>query len=182
GRRKVLVLGAGDISERAARALVSRGVKDLRVSNRSLERAQELVALIGGSVIPFESWPLQCREIDILITSTSSELPLVTFETFANVLRDRVGRPLFIIDIAFPRNVEPRLHEIDGVYLYDIDSLQSVAEQAMATRRQQITAAEAIIREHVASFQETLARGAEWRTRNISAHGIGDAPVPAPES
>src|SRR5437588_399216 len=70
---KVLVLGAGETSERTARALVSRGVNDLRVSNRSIDRAHELARMVGGRVIPFDEWPAQCREIDILVTSTSSE-------------------------------------------------------------------------------------------------------------
>src|SRR5207249_10000198 len=78
--RKVLVLGAGETSERTARALVSRGVTDLRVSNRSFDRAQELAGVVGGDAIPFHQWPEQCREIDILITATSSETPLLTPE------------------------------------------------------------------------------------------------------
>src|SRR5256886_4781348 len=142
---KVLVVGAGEMSERTARALISRGVTDLRVSNRSMDRAQELTRLIAGRAIPFDEWPQQCSEIDILITSTSSESPLLRPENLGPMLRDRLDRPLFIIDIAVPRDVDPRVSEIEGVYLYDIDSLQSVAEQSLALRRQQVAAAEAII-------------------------------------
>src|SRR5213080_526710 len=152
--RKVLVVGAGETSERTARALFSRGVVDLRVSNRSAERALELAQLVGGVAVPFEQWREQCRKIDILITSTSSDEPLLAPENLAPMLRDRRDRPLFIIDIAVPRDVDPGVNEMEGVYLYDIDSLQSVAEQSLALRRQQITAAEAIITEHIAAFQE----------------------------
>src|SRR5438876_10500371 len=155
---KVLVLGAGETSERTARALVSRGVIDLRVSNRSSDRAHDLAQLVGGRAIPFEEWPEQCREIDILITSTSSETPLLTLANLEPMLRDRIDRPLFIIDIAVPRDVDPEVNELDGVYLYDIDSLQSVAEQSLALRRQQIAAAETIIAEHVADFADSLSR------------------------
>jgi glutamyl-tRNA reductase len=155
---KVLVLGAGETSERTARALVSRGVTDLRVSNRSVDRAHDLTRLVGGHAIPFDEWPEQCREIDILITSTSSETPLLTPENLAPTLRDRIDRPLFIIDIAVPRDVAPAVNELDGVYLYDIDSLQSVAEQSLALRRQQIAAAEAIIAEHVGDFVDSILR------------------------
>ncbi len=151
--RKVLVLGAGETSERTARALVSRGVTDLRVSNRSIDRAQELAGVVGGDVIPFDQWPEQCREIDILITATSSETPLLTPENLAPMLRERIDRPLFVIDIAVPRDVDPKVNQIDGVYLYDVDSLQSVAEQSLTLRRQQIAAAETIIAEHVADFR-----------------------------
>jgi glutamyl-tRNA reductase len=153
-QRKVLVLGAGETSERTARALVSRGVTDLRVSNRSIDRGRELAAMVGGCAIPFDQWPEQCREVDILITSTSSETPLLTPENLAPILRERIDRPLFVIDIAVPRDVDPNVNQIDGVYVYDIDSLQSVAEQSLALRRQQIAAAEAIIAEHVADFRQ----------------------------
>ena len=153
------MLGAGETSERTARALASRGVKDLRVSNRSSDRAHELAQLVGGRAIPFDEWHAQCREIDILITSTSSERPLLTPENLAPMLRDRIDRPLFIIDIAVPRDVDPNVNEMEGVYLYDIDSLQSVADQSLALRRQQIAAAEEIIAEHVADFGNSISRG-----------------------
>jgi glutamyl-tRNA reductase len=179
---KVLLLGAGENGERTARALASRGVTDLRVSNRSLERATELAASVAGSAVPFESWPGECRKIDILITSTSSEEPLLTPRNFAEIRRGRIDRPLFIIDIAVPRNVDPAVNDIEGVYLYDIDSLQSVADQALAQRREQTAAAEAIIAEHVKNFEETLTRGLQWRARNVAHPPIGEAPIPASES
>ncbi len=166
---KVLVLGAGETSERTARALVSRGASDLRVSNRSTDRAHELARLVGGRAIPFDEWPEQCCEIDILITSTSSEAPLLTPENLAPTLRDRIDRPLFIIDIAVPRDVDPNVNKLEGVYLYDIDSLQSVAEQSLALRRQQIAAAEAIIAEHVADFVDSISRGLN-RVSRITEH------------
>ena len=156
---KVLILGAGETSERTIRALVSRGVADLRVSNRSRERAEALAFTVNGRAVAFEEWAEQCGEIDILITSTSSDVPLLSQEKLAPMLRDRIDRPLFIIDIAVPRDVAPDVNALDGVYLYDIDSLQSIAEQSLATRREQITAAEQIISEHVAEFGELIARG-----------------------
>ncbi|MGB9474988.1 MAG: glutamyl-tRNA reductase [Candidatus Udaeobacter sp.] len=156
GNCKVLVLGAGETSERTARALISRGVTDLRVSNRSNDRAHELAQRVGGRAVRFDEWPQQCREIDILITSTSSESPLLTPTNLGPMLADRLDRPLFIIDIAVPRDVDTTVNEMEGVYLYDIDALQSVAEQSLAVRRQQIASAEAIIAEHVADFLEKI--------------------------
>ena len=150
--RSVLILGAGETSERTARALCSRGVSDIRVSNRSFERAGKLAALVHGRAVTFDQWAAQCREIDILISSTSAEEPLLTRELLAPMLRGRADRPLFIIDIAVPRDVEPEVNEMDGVYLYDIDSLQSIAEQSLAMRREQMAAAEKIIADHVADF------------------------------
>src|SRR5438132_2737435 len=156
---KVLVLGAGETSERTARALISRGVSDLRVSNRSTDRAVELAQAVGGRAVSFDEWAPQCREIDILITSTASETPLLTPEKLAPMLRERLDRPLFIIDIAVPRDVDPSVNKMAGVYLYDIDSLRSVAEQSLAPRRHQVAAAEAIITEHDADFLDSISRG-----------------------
>src|SRR5213594_768785 len=156
---KVLVLGAGETSERTARALISRGVSDLRVSNRSMDRACELAQAVGGRAVPFDEWAAQCREIDILITSTASETPLLTPAELAPMVHERLDRPLFIIDISVPRDVDPSVNEIEGVYLYDIDSLQSVAEQSLALRRQQVAAAESIIAEHVTDFVDSISRG-----------------------
>jgi glutamyl-tRNA reductase len=152
----VLILGAGETSERTARALNSRGVSDIRVSNRSFERGQNLAELVNGRAVSFDDWMEQCREIDILISSTSAEEPLLTPQLLAPTLRGRADRPLFIIDIAVPRDVAPEVNEMEGVYLYDIDSLQSIAEQSLALRRQHISAAEKIIAEHVADFATRL--------------------------
>ena len=166
---KVLVLGAGETSERTARALVSRGVTDLRVSNRSLDRACELARTVGGRAVPFDDWTTQCREIDILLTSTASETPLLRSEILAPMLRERLDRPLFIIDIAVPRDVEPDVNEMEGVYLYDIDSIRSVAEQSLALRRQQVAAAEAIIADHVTEFVDSMLGGLS-RVSQTSEH------------
>jgi len=157
---RVLILGAGETSERTARALSSRGVTDLRVSNRSLERAENLATLVQGRAVPFQDWIRECREVDILISSTSAEEPLVTREILEPMLHGRADRPLFIIDIAVPRDVAPEVNEMEGVYLYDIDSLQSIADQSIAMRRQQTAAAEKIIAEHVADFGARFGGGA----------------------
>jgi glutamyl-tRNA reductase len=169
GNCRVLVLGAGETSERTARALVSRGVSDLRVSNRSNDRGQELAQRVGGQAIKFDEWPQQCREIDILITSTSSEAPLLRPTNLRPMLADRIDRPLFIIDIAVPRDVDPAVNEMEAVYLYDIDALRSVAEQSLAVRRQQIASAEAIIAEHVTDFLDKISYELD-RTSQIAGH------------
>jgi glutamyl-tRNA reductase len=156
---KVLVIGAGETSERTVRAMVSRGVSDLRVSNRSPERAESLALTVVGRAVPFAQWSEQCREIDILLTSTSSEVPLISRDKLAPLVRERVDRPLFIIDIAVPRDVAPDVNALEGVYLYDIDSLRSIADQSLATRRAQIVAAEEIIARHVSEFIQSVERG-----------------------
>jgi glutamyl-tRNA reductase len=179
GNCKVLVLGAGETSERTARALISRGVNDLRVSNRSNDRARELARRVAGQAVPFDEWPLQCREIDILITSTSSEAPLLMTTNLEPMLADRVDRPLFIIDIAVPRDVDPSVNKMEGVYLYDIDALQSVAEQSLEMRRQQIASAEAIIAEHVADFLEKVSSELNRASRMAGHPPVADTSLRA---
>src|SRR5881296_4251865 len=174
---KVLVLGAGETSERTARALISRGVSDLRVSNRSTDRAVELAQAVGGRSVSFDEWAPQCREIDILITSTASETPLLTADKLAPMLRERLDRPLFIIDIAVPRDVDPTVNELEGVYLYDIDSIRSVAEQSLALRRQQVAAAEAIIADHVTEFVDSISRGLGRMSHVAGQASLGENPL-----
>src|SRR5262252_8807836 len=173
---KVLVLGAGETSERTARALVSRGVTDLRGSNTSIDRASELAQAVGGRAVPFDDWAVQCREIDILLTSTASETPLLTPDKLAPMLRERLDRPLFIIDIAVPRDVDPGVNELEGVYLYDIDSIRSVAEQSLALRQQQVAAAEAIIADHVTDFFDSISRGLN-RLSRAEHPSLGENPL-----
>jgi glutamyl-tRNA reductase len=156
-QRKVLLLGAGEMSERTARALRARGASDIRVSNRSFERAQRLAASVQGRAVAFQQWPNECREIDILISSTAAQELLLTPEILGPMIRERLERPLFIIDAAVPRNVAPSVNEMDGVFLYDIDALQSIAEQSLALRRLQIAPADAIIAEHVTDFRTCYA-------------------------
>src|SRR5437773_1416324 len=178
---KVLMLGAGETSERTARALISRGVRDLRVSNRSTDRAVELAQAVGGRAVSFDEWAPQCREIDILITSTASKTPLLTQEKLAPMLRERLDRPLFIIDIAVPRDVHPGVNELEGVYLYDIDSIRSVAEQSLALRRQQVAVAETIIAEHVADFVDSISRGLTRPSQTAEHPPLGENPLRASE-
>lgn len=176
-RCSVLILGAGETSERTARALSSRGVADIRVSNRSFERAESLAGLVRGRAVPFGEWTTQCREIDILISSTSADEPLLTPNILAPMIRGRADRPLFIIDIAVPRDVAPEVNEMDGVYLYDIDSLQSIAEQSLAMRRQQMAAGEKIIAEHVSDISARFERATAASTAKPVPRVLGDAAV-----
>ena len=178
---KVLVLGAGETSERTTRALVSRGVTDLRVSNRSLDRARELAQTVGGRDVSFDDWVAQCREIDILLTSTASETPLLTSDILAPMLRERLDRPLFIIDIAVPRDVDPSVNDLEGVYLYDIDSIRSVAEQSLALRRQQVADAEAIIADHVTDFFDSISRGLNRLSQAADHSSLSENPLRASE-
>jgi glutamyl-tRNA reductase len=97
------------------------------------------------------------------------------------MLRDRLDRPLFIIDIAVPRDVDPGVNELEGVYLYDIDSIRSVAEQSLALRRQQVAAAEAIIADHVTEFVDSISRGLKRLSQAAKHPSLGENPLRASE-
>jgi glutamyl-tRNA reductase len=152
-----MILGAGETSEMTAGALQARGVKAIFVANRSYERAAQLAEKMGGKALHFEEWAGDFRDVDILIGSTSAPHHVVTVEKLAPLMRTRPDRPLFCIDLAVPRDFEPRVNDLEGVYLYDIDSLQQIADDSMAVRRQEITICEEIIERHVSEFGEWLA-------------------------
>lgn len=153
---KVMILGAGETSETTARALLSRGVKSIFVSNRSYDRAAALAAEMGGNAIHFGEWEGPLRDIDILIGSTAAPHPVLTREKLAPVMSQRKDRPLFVIDLAVPRDVEPSVNKLEGVYLYDIDSLQAIAQQSMEIRRKELSLCEQMIERHVNEFSSWL--------------------------
>jgi glutamyl-tRNA reductase len=154
---KVMILGAGETSELTARALLSRGVKSIFVSNRSYDRAAVLAAEMGGEAIHFDEWDRRFHDIDILISSTAAPHAIVTKSKLHPVMHQRPERPLFVIDLAVPRDVEPAVNDLDGVYLYDIDSLQAIAAHGMEIRRREIVLCEQMIERHVNEFTEWLA-------------------------
>ena len=180
---RVLVLGAGETGERTARNLLSRGVRaeGLSVANRSPERAATLAAELGGRSVPeFAAWEREAEDVDILITSTAATEHVVTKAQLAAVMRGRPDRPLFVIDIAVPRDVEPTANDVEGVYLYDIDSLQEITRLAMDARRQETDACERIIRGHVDEYAawavkngaSGIAPCADWQPRTAAMGGV----------
>ena len=146
---QVMLLGAGDMSRRCAQSLQSRGAKGIIVSNRSHDRAVELAAEMNGRAITFDEWPTHTAVVDVIISSTAAPHTVIHPEQVLPALRRRRGRPLFIIDIAVPRDVDPRVHDIEGVYLYDIDALESLAGETRQRRENEITRCRAIIEEQV---------------------------------
>lgn len=168
---KVMILGAGETGEMTARALLSRGAKSIFVANRTHERATALAAEMGGEAIRFDEWEGPLADMDIIIGSTAAPHPVLTREKLTPVMKQRKSRPLFVIDLAVPRNVEPAVNKLDGVYLYDIDSLQTIAEQSMEVRRKEMSVCEEMIERHVNEFTSWLAG-----ERSHPA-APGDAPV-----
>jgi glutamyl-tRNA reductase len=150
--RRVMLIGAGEISERTARSLQSRGVRSVIVTNRTYERAAALAAQIGGMALHFDHWEKSLVDVDILITSTNAPHAILTADKIAPVIRQRRGTPLFVIDLAVPRDADPAINELDGVFLYDIDSLEQIAAQSLDIRRQEVTRCECLIEDHVSGF------------------------------
>ena len=149
--RRTLLLGAGEMGEGAARNLRQTGTQ-LHVINRSEARAEALAKSCGGRAIPYERLTTELAEADVVIASTASTKFILTPELMKGVVRSRRHRPLFIIDIAVPRDVDPRIGTMDNVFVYDVDDLQQVAEQNLAVRAREAAQAERIIEEEVELF------------------------------
>jgi glutamyl-tRNA reductase len=162
---KVMILGAGEMSELTAGALQARGVHSIFVANRSYDRAVALAEKMNGKAIHFDDWPREIHDVDIIIGSTAAPHHVLTAAQLAPVMRTRADRPLFCIDLAVPRDIEPAVNNLDGVYLYDIDSLQAIADQSMNTRRQELVICEQMIERHAIEFGEWLAGG--WSAAGV---------------
>ncbi len=149
--RQTLLLGAGEMGEVAAKSLRQTGTQ-LHVINRSDERAHALAQSCDGRAVPYERLTTELAEADVVIASTASPNFILTPKLMKSVGRTRRHRPLFIIDIAVPRDVDPRVGNMDNVFVYDVDDLQQVAEENLAVRAREAAHAESIIEEEVESF------------------------------
>lgn len=154
--RHVVVLGAGETSELTARALNEQGAGTIFVANRHADRALSLAQRFGGSVVGLDDLPEQLLQADIALCSTSSPHPIVGRDELEIVMRERNGRPLLLIDIAVPRDVEAACAELEGVSLYDIDDLQAVVARNISTREGELPRAEEIVEEEIHRFARWL--------------------------
>jgi glutamyl-tRNA reductase len=149
GDREVLVIGAGDTSEKVARALISRGAKNIIVASRTLDRAQALAGELGGRAVPFDDWAGEFEKIDIAVSSTAAPHHILDRATLEPLMKHRKNRPLLLIDIAVPRDIDPEVNFLENVYLYNVDDLQSIADDYLKLRREEIVRCERIIAEKV---------------------------------
>ena len=145
--RHVMVIGAGDTSEKTARALLSRGAGALLVSNRTYDRAVALAGQLGGRAVSFHNWAREFEPIDIVISSTAAPDYVLDRVKLAPLMKARQNRPLLLIDIAVPRDIEPEVNFLENVYLYNIDDLQAIAQDYLKLRQDEIARCEGIIRE-----------------------------------
>jgi glutamyl-tRNA reductase len=152
-RIRAMLVGAGETAELAAAHLVGAGVSSVLVVNRTRERAEQLAASFGGCSASFEEFFERLAETDIVISSTGAQEHILRAADMREVMRKRRNRPVFIIDIAVPRDVDPAINDLDNVYLYDIDDLKEVVESNMDRRREEAARGRAIVEEETENFR-----------------------------
>lgn len=152
----VLIIGAGEMAELAGTHLRGHGTSRIRVANRSLERGESLASTLSGKAVPFETLSEQLKWADVVISSTGSPKPILDKPMITKVLKERKQRPLLIVDIAVPRDVEPDVRKIDNVYLFDVDALEQVVGQNLKKRREEAKAAEKMVANEVKAFEKWL--------------------------
>ena len=151
--RRVLLIGAGKVSELTARSLLSRGGEIAFVANRSVDRAADLARRLGAEPLPLDAISAELERADVVISSTSAPTFVVSRQQVAAALPARRGRPLFLIDLAVPRDLDPRIHELEPCFLYDIDDLEAVVAESLAGRRKEAERAEAIVADEAKRFR-----------------------------
>jgi glutamyl-tRNA reductase len=158
---RVMVIGAGETSERTARSLRGHGVNSILVANRTFDRAAALARELGGEAVRWEEWEDHAVAVDIMISSTSAPHYVLTSEKMEALLKRRSQRPLFLIDLAVPRDFEPSINLLDDVFLYDIDDLQSIAHAHLRERQTEITRSVEILKPHVERYMAWAERQAD---------------------
>jgi glutamyl-tRNA reductase len=155
--KSFMLLGAGEMAELAARHLVNNGVKDVKVANRTYERGCELAKEFDGQAVRFEDFTKEMVYTDIVICSTGAPAYILFKEQMQKVMKERRHKPVFIIDISVPRNIDPEINKIDNVYLYNVDDLQEVVDTNILERKKEAEKAEKIIDEEVEKFTNWIA-------------------------
>ncbi|HVW09343.1 MAG TPA: glutamyl-tRNA reductase [Bryobacteraceae bacterium] len=153
--QSVMIIGSGKMGELAAKHLRRSGAKKIFVTNRTRSRAEEMAALFEGRVVEYSEFPAMLHQVDIVIASSGAPHFILTREDMQRVIAERRNKPMFLIDIAVPRNIDPAVNDIDGVFLYDVDDLAGVVNANIKEREKQAALAEAIIAEEV---DRTIAR------------------------
>jgi glutamyl-tRNA reductase len=151
-----LLIGAGETIELAARHLYENGIGRMIISNRTLSKAQHLAGDFEAYAIALADMPSHLAEADIVISSTASQLPILGKGTVERALKQRKHKPIFMVDVAVPRDIEPEVDELDDVYLYSVDDLRDIIEEKMESRREAAKQAEEIIDTQVTHFMEWM--------------------------
>jgi glutamyl-tRNA reductase len=167
--KSALVLGAGAMAELAAKHLVARGIESLRVANRTWQRAYALAARFQGDTCPWEDFPTALIHADVVISSTGAPQAVITRPMVVEAMEHRAGRSLFLIDIAMPRDIEESVHNLEGVYLYRLEDLESIVARNMSERGEAVGHARRIVEEKADEFDawaKSLSSGRELSLRH----------------
>ncbi len=154
--KTVMVIGAGEMGELTLKSLLSRGVGKVLVLNRSIEKAQEIAETYDGEAVAFAELDQHLHRADIVISSTASPHPILHEESLAQALEHRSQEPMFVIDIAVPRDVDPEAGDLDNLYLYNVDDLSMVVEENLKARRKEAERGAAIVERSVQDFTRWL--------------------------
>ena len=175
----VMVIGTGQMSEATAKALHSRGAGTILVCSRSHDRAEALAGQLGGRAIGYDDWPAEFPGMDIVIGATTAPHPIITREKLIPLMKLRHQKPLFLIDIGVPRDIERACDELDNVYVYDIDDLQQIAQENLAAREREVSDCRLLIEHYATNFLTWFDQN---RDRLVHRHtgAEGDAPLPHP--
>ncbi len=178
---RVLFVGAGEMVELCATHFAAKQPKSLAIANRTLERGEKLAAQFGGEVMRLSDLPQRLHEFDIVVSCTASTLPLIGLGAVERALRQRKHRPMFMVDLAVPRDIESEVKSLEDVYLYTVDDLSVVVQTGQANRQAAVAQAEAIIdvgvqnfahwleqRSHVPLIQQLNAQTEAWRTAELA--------------
>lgn len=181
GEVKVLFVGAGEMIELAATHFAARNPKAIAIANRTLERGEKLATRFGGQVMRLADLPSRLHEFDVVVSSTASQLPIIGLGAVERALKARKHRPMFMVDLAVPRDIEPEVKALEDVYLYTVDDLAHVVQTGHANRQAAVAQAEAIIDAGVQSFlhwmdqrhtvpliRQLNAQADEWRAAELA--------------
>jgi len=155
-KKKVMIVGAGEMAELAAEHLISQGIGEVVVANRTLERAITLARRFNGSAVSLDELVSELETVDILISSTGATGLVLMRDDVKSIMHRRMNSPLFLIDIAVPRDLDPKLNDLDNVYLYDIDNLKDVVDVNKSERKKEADSAERIVEEETLKFVQWL--------------------------
>jgi glutamyl-tRNA reductase len=153
---RVMVIGTGRMSAQVAKAMALHGARLLVVSSRHYDRAEHLVSELGGEAVHFDEYENRMRETDVVIASTLAPRALIRASQVRSWMKTRHEKPLFLIDIAVPRNIEPEIEKLDNVYLYNVDDLQGIADQNIAFRENQLAECLRIVKNQTQHFMDWL--------------------------
>ena len=181
GQMRVLFVGAGEMIELCATHFAAKNPKSITIANRTLERGEKLASRFGGEVMRLADLPIRLHEFDAVISCTASTLPIIGLGAVERAIKKRKHRPMFMVDLAVPRDIEPEVKALGDVYLYTVDDLASVVQTAQASRQAAVAQAEAIVDAGVQSFmhwvdqrsavpliQQLIAQAEDWRAAELA--------------